>query len=83
MSKIDITKISTAVGGGFLIDFFMFSENIAISRNLNHDYQRKIQIKNFQTIRDMLFLQLTVFTFKFDRPKVKQNLLSGTRSFVC
>ena len=35
-SKIAIMKISTAVGRGFLIELFIFSQNRDTSRNSNH-----------------------------------------------
>ena len=55
---------------------------MAVSRNLNHYYWGQIQTKNFQTISDIIYLQFTVFKWKFDSPKVKRILIFSTISFV-
>ena len=62
----------------FLIDLFVFSQNRAISRNLN---QRKMQI-NFQTISDINFLPLNLFPFKVNSPQVKRKLKPSIKKFV-
>ena len=62
--------------------FFVFSQNSAISRNLNHCLWRKMHTIHFQTISDIMFLQFAVFPFKFNSPKLEHNFNSSTINLI-
>ena len=77
-SKIDISKISTAVSGAFLIDIFVFSQNRALSRNVDHCSWRKWQMKHSLTTIEIIILPFNEFLKSFNSPQVERNLTSNT-----
>lgn len=60
--------------------FSVFSQKRGIYRNLDHSQRRKIQVKNFQTINDNIFL-FTLFPCRSNLPQVKQNLRPNILNF--
>ena len=72
----NIRTITYAVGGGSSIDFSVFSQNRAASRNLNHYKRRKMGTKIFLTIIGIIVLNL-LFLYKFNSPQVKRNLATS------
>ena len=51
-------------------------------RNSNHHWKCREQKQNFQRILVIVFWNFTIFEYKPDQPKVKQNVISSKRNLV-
>ena len=59
--KLILERFQLHLIGVILMYFFLFNQNRASSSNLNHYLRRKMPMKNFPTISDIISLQFSEF----------------------
>ena len=81
-SKIDIRKLSAAVGRGLFMDFSLFRQPRAIFRILKSlSKTENVNGKIFRQLVTKMFWQCTVNLCKFDPLQIKQSLISNIINF--